>query len=119
MTKARDLGPVDYSGVKAPPLKYRCDDCKAYGCKMWRDYQTFLNHQTVRCADCACAAEKKDATQIDRKGRLVTEERKSDQIGALVPAVPSEDGSTYWGYTSVPEAGVKWWKRLPSRPATR
>ncbi len=36
-----------------------------------------------------------------------------DQIGWLVPAVPTKEGDTYWGYTSVPQAGVKWWERLP------
>lgn len=33
-------------------------------------------------------------------------------IGWLVAAVPTEDGETFWGYTSVPQAGVNWWNSL-------
>lgn len=32
----------------------------------------------------------------------------------MVPAIPNEDGN-FWGYTSVPEEGVKWWEELPTR----
>lgn len=39
----------------------------------------------------------------------------SDSIGWLVPAVPTEEDDTYWGYTSVPQPGVEWWQRLPLR----
>lgn len=39
----------------------------------------------------------------------------TDQIGWRVPAVPTEEGDTYWSYTSVPDAGVQWWRRLPTR----
>jgi hypothetical protein len=49
-------------------------------------------------------------------GLEVSEEReRSDQIGWLVPAVPTEDGETYWGYTSVPADGCSWWYALPVR----
>lgn len=41
----------------------------------------------------------------------------TDQIGWRVPAVPTEEGDTYWGYTSVPEPGVQWWRLLPTRAA--
>ena len=34
-------------------------------------------------------------------------------IGWLVPAVPTEEGNTFWGYTSVPYQGVYWWDNLP------
>ena len=31
----------------------------------------------------------------------------------MIPAVPDEDGE-FWGYTSVPEDGYKWWEELPN-----
>ena len=46
-----------------------------------------------------------------------TERERYDQIGWLVPAVPTEEGDTFWGYTSVPEPGCQWWYRLPAMPA--
>jgi hypothetical protein len=30
--------------------------------------------------------------------------------------VPTPDLSTFWGYTSVPEEGVAWWRALPTFP---
>lgn len=39
---------------------------------------------------------------------------RTDQIGWMVPAVPTEDGTSFWGYTSVPQAGCVWWANLPT-----
>lgn len=36
-------------------------------------------------------------------------------IGWLVAAIPTEDGETYWGFTSVPQEGANWWNNLPTR----
>ncbi len=44
------------------------------------------------------------------------EREKTDQIGWRMPAVPTAENDTYWGYTSVPQAGCDWWHRLPSTP---
>lgn len=47
-------------------------------------------------------------------------DRDMNQIGRYVPAIPTEDGVGYWGFTAVPEAGIRWWRNLPlcaeSRP---
>jgi len=32
---------------------------------------------------------------------------------SMIPAVPDKKGE-YWGYTSVPEEGCKWWDKLPT-----
>jgi len=80
---------------------YTCGTCKASGVRLWRDYQTFLDGQTLRCRKCCEAHE----------GKLMPAE--GDQIGSSVPAVPTPDGSTFWGYSSVPLAAADWWKALP------
>lgn len=49
-----------------------------------------------------------DATEVR------SERERTVQIGWLVPAVPTEEGDTFWGYTSVPDAGCEWWYRLPA-----
>ncbi|HIB67520.1 MAG TPA: hypothetical protein EYO33_21070 [Phycisphaerales bacterium] len=54
---------------------------------------------------------KKFPPNKDRSSYLTGE---GDQLGWFVPCVPTEDRSAYWGYFAVPQAGVEWWKRLPS-----
>ncbi len=35
---------------------------------------------------------------------------------SMIPAVPDDDGG-YWGYSSVPEEGCVWWRKLPTHHA--
>jgi hypothetical protein len=107
------MKPVKYSSKKAPE-DYCCSNCGASGVKLWRQYQTFLDHIKLFCAACACESQGKE-NLVDSDGMRPSDlgnGMKTDQIGWLVPAVPTEDGENYWGYTSVPKAGVKWWKSL-------
>lgn len=109
--------PINYSKHETPP-NYVCGKCGASGCKLWREYQTFLNHQNLRCAPCAAETEEEDISNIDKDGlRESNHGMKTDQIGWYIPAVPTEENDTYWGYTSVPERGVQWWRGLPTLPA--
>lgn len=106
---------IDYT-KHAVPDGYVCADCGAFGVKLWREYQTFLENQVLRCCKCAGKSQNKDVSSIDADGKRVDQTGcRTDQIGWLVPAVPTEDGS-YWGYTSVPAEGCIWWRRLPNRP---
>ena len=88
-------------------------DCPAAGVKLWRTYQSF--HPRLLCARCAAADQDKDISDIDADGlrsRALAELGRTDQIGWYVPAVPCEGG--YWGYTSVPDDAIAWWKGLPT-----
>jgi hypothetical protein len=92
---------VDYASGQAPP-DYRYASCGAHGCKLWR--LAYTMDPDLFCVACAEA----------RTGdRLETGMGASDQIGGYVPAVPDEEGAGFWGYTSVPDTGVKWWHGLP------
>jgi hypothetical protein len=84
---------------------YKCSDCGAAGVKLWRQTCVMLSEIEIKCKEC---------TEADQNKNL---EPPSDQIGWCVPAVPDsfEVGATYWGYTSVPQDGVNWWKSLPER----
>ena len=95
--------PFKYSD-KTTPKGYKCNECGAEGVALWRDYQTFLEHQTLRCFKCVC--KKYDIKVRDLKNSV-------DSIGWSVIAVPTEEGDTYWGYTSIPEQGIDWWRNLP------
>lgn len=118
--------PTDYASGKAPP-NYKCSVCKIHGVKLWRQYQTFADQLELMCAECAIKDQSsgesssisklavKGPILVDEDGRHEGEHGKSDQIGWLVPAVPDEEGYSYWGYTSVPQAGVNWWKQLPTK----
>ncbi len=108
-----------YEGGYAPE-GYACGQCARHGCKLWRWYQIFLDHQALFCAECAAKNQGHAITDLDDKGMSSSEAtkhdgQKSSSIGWLVPAVPTENGETYWGYTSVPDDGVAWWRALPTR----
>ncbi len=136
------------------PENYTCGECGVGGVKLWREYQTFLNHQSLRCLHCACREQDKVRTPTEDGRSLYTgvvhhwyrtadmadghwvgydpkegpppnaietgsKRERTDQIGWRVPAVPTEENDTYWGYTSVPTPGVEWWCRLPTTSANR
>jgi hypothetical protein len=104
-----------YATGKAP-AGYHCSRCSTQGVKLWRQYQTLACYVQLLCAPCACADQKRP-DDVDALGYIEdsTVGGRCDQIGWLVPAVPTEDGETYWGYTSVPQMGVDWWRQLPTR----
>jgi hypothetical protein len=93
-----DPPPTDHARIWGG---YACSVCHATGVKLWRDSHTFLDSQTLACRSCA----EREAGKPARDG--------SDQIGSRVPAVPTADGATFWGYSSVPEAACRWWRALP------
>lgn len=94
--------PLDYNKTETPN-DYRCKDCGAHGVRLYREYQTMLDRQTLRCT--ACALVDQNQAQPDQAS--------AHSIGWLVAAVPTEENDTFWGYTSVPTPGVEWWNRLP------
>lgn len=104
-----------YRDGKAPD-GYRCTGCGTHGCKLWRQYQAFASNIQLLCGACALA-DQEEAGPIDAKGFRFSKtiNQPTDQIGWLVPAVPTEDGRTYWGLSSVPEDGVRWWRALPTQ----
>jgi hypothetical protein len=108
-------GPVYYDSKIVPPW-YSCSECGARGLRLWRYYSAFLSDQKLFCADCGVKDQKETYT-VDEEGKHTDPEYgyRSDQIGWLVPAVPTEGGETFWGYTSVSEMGCNWWRGLPVR----
>ena len=94
------------------PENYICGVCGASNCKLWRPYQTFIIE--LYCAECAAEDQNKCISDLDSDGRRTESHQKIDSIGWLVPAVPTEEGDGYWGYTSVPEKGCQWWRKLPT-----
>lgn len=109
------MTPLDYSRPGTPE-EYTCGNCGASGCKLWREYQTMFPQ--LLCADCACRDQGK-LNNVDEQGFRVDAglRVRTDQIGWFVPAVPDEGGEGFfWGYSSVPEEGQKWWRSLPLRP---
>ncbi len=101
--KARLIGEPPPTG-HATSSAYCCGKCEARGVRLWRDYQTFLERQTLTCATCI---ESERVEKVDPDN--------CDQIGWRVAAVPTPSGKSYWGYTSGPMAAVAWWRALPMR----
>lgn len=112
-----EFGPIDYR-ADAVPASYKCSKCAAHGCKLWRQYQTVADQADLLCGECALHDQKKQGP-LDRFGCRpcdVVDGQRTDQIGWLVPAVPTKEGDTFWGYMSTPERGVRWWLTLPTSP---
>ena len=87
------------------PEGYFCADCGITGVRLYREYNTFLEHQHLSCRACTLIEEQDETDELYGSAEHT--------IGWKVAAVPTEDGSTYWGYTSVPQDGVDWWDNLP------
>lgn len=100
-------------------MEYKCSICNSSGCKLWRDYNTFLDNLSLYCLTCASKHTKEEVTEVTPEGKIPWYFKSRfmgycDQIGSLVPAVPTEDNTTFWGYTSVPAHLCIWWKKLPN-----
>ena len=96
--------------------EYKCSRCGKLGCKLWREYQTFAVR--LLCSSCACKDQGKNESQINDEGMILSKYAKyggrSNQIGWFVPAIPTEDGESFWGNNaSVPQERMDWWKNLP------
>lgn len=107
-----EIKPFLYSDGKTPD-GYVCK-CGASNVRLYREYQTFLNHQELSCTTCAI----KEYNETHHKPWDPESSDRSSEIGWLVAAVPTEDGSTFWGYTSVPQDGVDWWDNLPVKESS-
>jgi len=94
------------------PEGYACSCCAKTGVKLWRDYMS--SNPSLYCASCAVKDPGEDLSTLDAEGCILSDLGVTDQLGSLVPAVPCEDDTGYWGYTSVPDIGVAWWKALPN-----
>lgn len=114
ITVVNPAEPIDYSSL-ITPSSYVCG-CGKSGVKLWRDYQTFLEHQTLHCADCAAETSHVDISNMQEDGKYPGRSGGyTDQIDWLIPAVPTAENDTFWGYTSTPQDGYDWWARLPVR----
>ena len=118
------LGPLRYKSGEIPE-SYVCGVCGASGCKLWREYQTPMSQQRLYCGPCAI----KETRDPSREGTAIRPDGKAswfptgctepvwmDSVGRLCAGIPTEDGTTFWGYTSVPEPALAWWRGLPSYP---
>lgn len=108
----KEIKPFKY--VSGTPEGYECSRCHVTGVKLWREWNTFLEYQQLLCQPCVKIVKKKYIEDMDETWKkLGSTPPETDQLGGMAPAVPTEDGSTFWGYASVPEPGVQWWKSLP------
>ena len=89
---------------------YRCIDCNVAYVKLWRGYNSF--NVELRCRRCTLEHEGYVGIELNDDGSSVLRREDeeapmftcpTDSIGWSVPAVPTEDNTTYWGYTSVPQ----------------
>lgn len=95
------------------PKWYICA-CGKKGVKLWRNLD---DHRKLACA--ACVRKTDPAREIGADGMSTSACGTTDNFGPYIPAVPYFGGPRefeYWGYMSIPTAGVLWWKALPLEP---
>lgn len=96
------------------PASYKCSRCGVHGVKLWRQSNVTLEYVELMCGECTKAYQEEVGIQIDALGKHYDPVlgAKCEAIGSMVPAVPDESEETFWGYSAVPEAGVRWWRTL-------
>lgn len=106
----------DYSDARVGE-DYACSKCTARGVKLWRQTHTFAENVRLLCIECLCASKGLDTTKVTQEGKIFDEASglHIDQVGGLVPAIPTPSKETFWGYSAVPAGDVAWWKALPLR----
>ena len=87
------------------PADYRCSQCGESGVRLYRQWNTVVEHIQLLCTACA----------LQDQNKAAPDSPSGHTIGWLASAVPCEEHDTYWGHCSVPLAGVRWWERLPVR----
>lgn len=96
-------------------MEYKCSKCGATGCKLWRQYNTFLDSIRLMCTKCGAENQNVDINRVLENGRVYHEVvGECDYLGNLIPAVPCDE--TFWGFTSIPQEDVDWWRALPTWP---
>lgn len=91
---------------------YECVGCGAKGVKLWREIHG-CDDGWIGCVSCVMRKTGK-VVVVDEDGVSTDSVHgRSDQICGKIPAVPTEDGRSFYGYSSVPEPGCRWWKALP------
>lgn len=107
--------PIDYASTTVPTT-YACKPCGAHGCKLWRLYGASLKRPELTCFDCTFKAEGKDLRWLEECARrLDWKDNRAIEIGQRIPAVPMAAGDFFWSYGIVPDAGIAWWRALPTR----
>jgi hypothetical protein len=92
-----------FTHTRSTPSGYVCGTCGISGIRLYRDYNIGMYAQELGCTLC---------TAINSKREF--DPRHPHSFGWKVAAVPTEEGDTFWGYTSVPREGVIWWDSLPT-----
>ena len=100
MERKIEIRPIEIHEGK---IVYTCGGCGATGVRLWRRWNTFVSHQSLTCMTCS---------ELDQSATMM---EGHDQIGSRIPAVPTEENDTFWGYSSVPDDAVQWWLGMPEK----
>lgn len=88
---------------------YKCHECGAHDLKLWRECQKIDFRTKLFCAACAEKNQQKEHEENWKSQFLLG---TGSGIGFLIPAIPKGE-NIFFGYSFIPESGMKWWKNLP------
>lgn len=125
------MGNFRKSALRAGKIVSRCMQCGANGVKLWRDYNLPLQQTELYCAGCAqhktglLAPIQEDGSMTAPDGKktyAIAWKRTAGhavETGILIPAIPTEDATVFWGVEKAPEKLMGRWLALPLRPNGR
>jgi hypothetical protein len=87
--------------------------CGAGDSKLWREYNANPKQTELYCAK--CAKEKTGETAVIRPdgSHDTTNGRTTNKIAELIPAIPTAEGTAFWGIKGVPARLTRWWESRP------
>lgn len=108
--------PFSYRDPGAPDW-YACSDCHLTQVKLWRPVHRDTDALCVCCLSArntklGHARDQFLPSDVDLFGKIAHGLGRTDQVGGYLPCIPLEDGDGAWGYGSVPDVAVTWWKNL-------
>lgn len=118
MQKAQKSAAVVSELEVVVPADYKCIDCGATNCKLWRAHA--MTEPKLRCADCAAKHQKVDIGDIDSRGQYTSAitEQRTEGIGWYVPAMANNGEGFICSHNHLADECIiceGWWLRLPTR----
>lgn len=111
------VGNFRKSCLRAGKIVYRCMQCGVDGVKLWRNYNSGNTRHELHCAACALQDQKAilpELATVKTDGTMeLPNGTSTNRIGQLVPAIPTEEGSTFWGLRGITARAKRWWESLP------
>jgi hypothetical protein len=95
---------------------YKCCRCERELCKLWRKAHILSSpqdNQSQKLLCFSCIPNNFRIRTIDPQGTFLGEDGiRTYMISNMLPAVPKDDGHSFWPFRDIPENLFRWWSLL-------